>query len=72
MVDHRIRSNGEKQVPPTPPTSKEKGLQLYRKLKTVRAFEEKVDKLFTQGKVPGTIHTSVGQEAVAVGRGRGR
>jgi TPP-dependent pyruvate/acetoin dehydrogenase alpha subunit len=34
---------------------------------TVRRFEEKVDEFFRQGKVTGAVHTSVGQEAVAVG-----
>jgi TPP-dependent pyruvate/acetoin dehydrogenase alpha subunit len=40
---------------------------LYRKLMTIRRFEEKVDEFFRQGKVIGAVHTSVGQEAVAVG-----
>ena len=48
---------------------KKRGKDLYRKFMTVRRFEEKVDELFRQGKIPGTIHTSVGQEAVAVGLG---
>lgn len=47
--------------------SKEKFLELYRKLMVIRRFEEKVDELFRAGKVTGAVHTSVGQEAVAVG-----
>jgi TPP-dependent pyruvate/acetoin dehydrogenase alpha subunit len=34
---------------------------------TIRRFEEKVDEFFRQGKIAGAVHTSVGQEAVAVG-----
>jgi len=33
----------------------------------VRMFEEKIDELYLQGKLPGSIHTSIGQEAVSVG-----
>ncbi|MEE9611937.1 MAG: thiamine pyrophosphate-dependent dehydrogenase E1 component subunit alpha [Desulfatiglandales bacterium] len=44
-----------------------RSLEMYRKLMTIRLFEEKVDELFRQGKIPGAVHTSVGQEAVAVG-----
>ncbi len=47
--------------------SKKQFHELYRKLTTIRLFEEKVDELFRQGKIPGAVHTSVGQEAVAVG-----
>ncbi len=33
----------------------------------IRAFEEKADDLFAHGKVHGTMHLSIGQEAVATG-----
>jgi len=49
--------------------SKDRAKDLYRKVMTVRRFEEKIDELFRQGKVIGAVHTSVGQEAVAVGVG---
>ncbi len=39
----------------------------YAKMLLIRCFEETVDKLFTTGVVAGTVHTCVGQEAVAVG-----
>jgi pyruvate dehydrogenase E1 component alpha subunit len=42
-------------------------LSLYRSMKTIREFEEKVYFLFLQGIMPGTIHQYQGQEAVAVG-----
>jgi len=47
--------------------SKERLRDLYKKLVMVRRFEEEVDELFRQGKIYGSVHTSVGQEAVAVG-----
>jgi pyruvate dehydrogenase E1 component alpha subunit len=46
---------------------KERLRDLYKKVLLVRRFEEKVDELFRQGIIYGTVHTSVGQEAVAVG-----
>ena len=51
----------------TTEVSKEKFREWYRKLMTIRGFEEKVDEFFRQGKITGAVHTSVGQEAVAVG-----
>jgi pyruvate dehydrogenase E1 component alpha subunit len=40
---------------------------MYRKMMRIRKFEQKVAQLFLKGLVPGTIHLSQGQEAVAVG-----
>lgn len=42
---------------------KEMLLQMY----LIRAFEEKADELYGLGKVHGTMHLSIGQEAMAVG-----
>lgn len=50
-----------------PEISKEMYLGFYRKVMTIRRFEEKADRLYQQGKIPCPIHLSVGQEAVAVG-----
>jgi len=47
--------------------SKEKLLEMYRKMLEIRQFEEKVYELYGQNLVPGTIHLYAGQEAVAVG-----
>lgn len=33
----------------------------------IRTFEEKVAELFSRGKLPGIIHTYIGEEAIAVG-----
>ncbi len=42
---------------------KEMLLQMY----LIRTFEEKADELYALGKVHGTMHLSIGQEAMAVG-----
>jgi TPP-dependent pyruvate/acetoin dehydrogenase alpha subunit len=40
---------------------------MYTGMLRVRLFEERVRELFAGGRIPGFLHTSVGQEAVAVG-----
>lgn len=40
---------------------------MLRTMMLIRVFEEKADELFALGKVHGTMHLSMGQEAVAVG-----
>jgi len=47
-------------------TNKEK-LSLYKRMLTVRAFEEKAGELHAQNLMPGNVHLSVGQEASSVG-----
>jgi len=42
-------------------------VDMYRKMILVRAFEERAAEEFARGVLPGFIHLSVGQEAVAVG-----
>lgn len=39
---------------------------LYETMFLIRGFEERVLKLFSEGKIYGTTHTSIGQEAIAV------
>jgi acetoin:2,6-dichlorophenolindophenol oxidoreductase subunit alpha len=51
----------EKQV------SQEVGLQLYELMVRIRRFEEAVVNLFARGKIPGFLHTYIGEEAVAAG-----
>jgi pyruvate dehydrogenase E1 component alpha subunit len=41
--------------------------RLYRGMRLIRAFEEKVDALRTSGQLQGSLHLYVGQEAVATG-----
>lgn len=42
-------------------------VEMYKKALTIRYFEEKVDWLFGRGKLGGTTHLCIGQEAVPVG-----
>ena len=42
-------------------------LRLYRSMRSIRSFEEKVAELFYAGRLPGFVHLYVGQEAVATG-----
>jgi TPP-dependent pyruvate/acetoin dehydrogenase alpha subunit len=41
--------------------------QLYEQMYLIRAFEELLLRLFSQGLLTGTVHTCIGQEAIAVG-----
>lgn len=41
--------------------------EFFRRMLTIRFFEERMEGLFSSGRVPGTFHSSAGQEAVAVG-----
>jgi len=40
---------------------------LYQRMLRIRRVEEKLRDLFAAGKLPGFLHLSIGQEAVAVG-----
>ena len=46
--------------------SKEWAHSSLRGMMLIREFEETADKLSLRGKIPGGIHNSSGQEAVAV------
>ena len=43
------------------------GLELYRRMKLIRRFEDTIQSLFMKGEVHGTTHLYSGEEAVAVG-----
>jgi TPP-dependent pyruvate/acetoin dehydrogenase alpha subunit len=45
----------------------EKAVGMYRRMLTIREFEEQIRFLFLEGKMPGTVHQYIGQEACAVG-----
>ena len=49
------------------PPSKDLRLRMYRQMLRIRRFEEKVNQLFLEGRMPGTLHLYIGQEACAVG-----
>lgn len=42
-------------------------LTAYDVMLTIRFFEEAIERLFLEGRIMGTAHTCIGQEAVAVG-----
>lgn len=46
---------------------RERVLRMYEMMYRIRKYEEKINSLFLQGILPGTIHQSLGQEACAVG-----
>jgi TPP-dependent pyruvate/acetoin dehydrogenase alpha subunit len=43
------------------------GLELYRRMRLIRRFEDTIQALFQKGEVHGTTHLYSGEEAVAVG-----
>lgn len=45
----------------------EQACAMLETMATIRAFEEKAEELYALGKVHGTMHLSIGQEATAVG-----
>jgi pyruvate dehydrogenase E1 component alpha subunit len=47
--------------------SKDQKLAMYRRMLLCRRFEERVYYMFLEGRLPGTVHQSAGQEASAVG-----
>ncbi|MEZ5254630.1 MAG: thiamine pyrophosphate-dependent dehydrogenase E1 component subunit alpha [Microthrixaceae bacterium] len=42
-------------------------LEMYRRMTSIRGFEQRVSVLYRNGEVPGFVHLSIGQEATAVG-----
>lgn len=46
---------------------RERAVGLYRTMVRIRAFEEATNRLFRAGEIPGFVHLSIGQEAVASG-----
>jgi len=49
------------------PLPKERLLDAYRKMKTIRDFEERLHVDFARGEIPGFVHLYAGEEAAAVG-----
>lgn len=49
------------------PPSKEKSLDLYRRMVLIRRFEEAVARIYREGRIPGFVHLYIGEEAVAAG-----
>ncbi len=49
------------------PLSRERLLQAYRTMRTIREFEERLHVDFSRGDIPGFVHLYAGEEASAVG-----
>ena len=47
--------------------NEEKSVSMFRKMLVIRKFEEKTSELFYKGSLPSSVHSYIGQEAVAVG-----
>jgi len=56
MMENRVQS-----------ISKEEAAEMLRLMYEVRAFEEQAEKSYMMGKIHGTMHLSIGQEASAIG-----
>ena len=52
----------------TPPAlERSEALSLHRTMVLIRVFESRVEELFKAGKLPGFVHTYLGEEAIAAG-----
>ncbi|MFQ5996099.1 MAG: thiamine pyrophosphate-dependent dehydrogenase E1 component subunit alpha [Dehalococcoidales bacterium] len=47
--------------------AKEKLIEMYRIMVRIRRFEERVAREFAEGNIPGSVHSYIGEEAVATG-----
>ena len=45
----------------------EKMIEIQRRMMRIRLFDERASKMVKRGHIPGTVHTSIGQEAQVVG-----
>ena len=48
-------------------TTRSEALALYADMVLIRVFESRVEELFAAGRLPGFVHTYLGQEAIAAG-----
>src|SRR5437762_12450953 len=48
-------------------TEVDQWLHMYKRMVTIRLFEEQVNELYTRALMPGLAHLYIGEEAVAVG-----
>ena len=61
------KTSTSKQSSPAPDSGPDAYIQMYRKMVSIRIFEEKVNDLYTRALMPGLAHLYIGEEAVAVG-----
>jgi len=51
----------------SPAVDLERWVEMYRRMVSIRLFEEQVNELYTRALMPGLAHLYIGEEAVAVG-----
>ena len=49
------------------PLTRDDLLSVYRTMKTIRVFEERLHEEFATGEIPGFVHLYAGEEACATG-----
>jgi TPP-dependent pyruvate/acetoin dehydrogenase alpha subunit len=59
--------NGEKRPATVPAAKREQAFAMYRDMQLVRAVELAIESLHKRGQMTGSFHSSLGQEACAVG-----
>jgi TPP-dependent pyruvate/acetoin dehydrogenase alpha subunit len=55
------------EAPAEPALGVEQWVRMYRRMLTIRRFDEEVNELYTRALMPGLAHMYLGEEAVAVG-----
>ncbi len=69
MKKHMSKKGTKKATKKQPILDNATLLGMYRQMVVIREFEEQVEDLFARALIPGVIHVSIGQEAVAAGVG---
>ena len=67
MSNKRENGNPPGSLKPSDDQLVEEKVEIYRLMRRIRLFEDRLVSLFEEGKVYGTAHTCIGQEGVAVG-----
>ncbi len=67
MIPARNDSRSEVTVSDATSLTKDELIRLYRTMRLIRRFEERVVELVNKNEIPGTTHEYVGEEAVATG-----
>ena len=62
-----MNSKIREDIPSTSQPDQAQQLAMYRTMFLIRRFEETVNELYMQGRIPSTLHLYIGQEAVATG-----
>jgi pyruvate dehydrogenase E1 component alpha subunit len=62
-----VENNFPEQADEGKPLDIEQLIRMFKTMVLIRRFEETVNELYMQGRIPSTLHLYIGQEAVAVG-----